>query len=98
MIFRSYLPYQTTPRLQQKAGLFCTLRESSNRRCKLYEETEQQEVNDVQSDARLLYDDRKNYIANTLCNRSFHDVFYRDSSGRVVSAAIGMMFLKTSLG
>ena len=46
MIFRSYLPYQATLRLRQRAGLFCTLREASKRYCK-YEETSRQKVNDV---------------------------------------------------
>ena len=45
MIFQSYLPHQATLRLWQRAGLFCTLRESSKQHCK-YEETSKQEVND----------------------------------------------------
>ena len=31
MLFRSYLAYQATLRLRQRAGLFCTLQESSKR-------------------------------------------------------------------
>ena len=56
MVFRSYLPYQTTLRLQERESRFVLHIVGVKWRCQ-YEETSKQEVNDVQSDARLLSDD-----------------------------------------
>ena len=72
-----YLPYRTTVRLRQRAGLFCTLGEAVS--SSKYEETSRQEMNDLWFDARLsfLTTFKRTVLKTTrrYASRCFHSVW-----------------------